>query len=65
MKNPFKFKKLKLACWNIIYVIDIDIIDNDLKLFFDDKLTKICEGSRNIGLSDVKNKLVSFFDSKK
>lgn len=65
MKNPFKVKKLKLACGNIIYLIDIDVVDNDLKCFFDEKLTKICEGVRNIGLSDVKTKLVDFFDSKK
>ncbi|WP_051149650.1 hypothetical protein [Flavobacterium indicum] len=65
MKNPFSHKKQKLECGNILYTIDIDIIDSNLKNFFDAKLTEICEGTRNIGLIDVKTKLVDFFDSKK
>lgn len=65
MDNPFNLKKLKLACGNILYVLDIDSVDANLKCYFDKKLTKICEGVRDIELSDVKQKLLDFFHSKK
>lgn len=65
MANPFNVKKFKLVCGNILYAIDIELVDNNLKCYFDKKLTQICEGVRDIELSDVKKKLVDFFDSKK
>ncbi|CAM4345112.1 hypothetical protein [Flavobacterium terrigena] len=65
MKNPFNPKKQTLECGNILYTIDIDTLDSSLIKYFDEKLSKICEGSRNIDLKDVKTKLSSFFHSKK
>lgn len=65
MDNPFTHKKQILECGNILYTIDIDTIDSNLKNYFDSKLTEICEGARDIDLADVKTKLVEFFKSKK
>lgn len=64
-KNPFVYKKVELEDGIFLYMINIEIIDDELKLYFDKKLTKICEGNREIDLKDVKLKLTNFFISKK
>lgn len=65
MTNPFTEEIIDLLNGNELCVIDIKDINNDFKNFIDNTFVKICEGASGNNLQTVKERLISFLDTKR
>ncbi|MBT1705290.1 hypothetical protein [Chryseosolibacter indicus] len=60
----FNFLSKNLGSGNTLYIIDIETIDEPLKICLDNWFVKVCEGNRGIELSTVKTRVANFLGTK-
>lgn len=63
--TPFNVKEKDLGDGNELFIIDIEDINEHLKILIDEKFVKICEGNSGTDLAIVKRHLLQFLTTKK